>query len=283
MYPKLFDIEFLNMYGLCIGIGVLVCLLFLRFACKRLNIPSKFEDFVEYNAIISVGVGVLSGMVFQSFYDWIDALKNNPDAKFVFSFNGITFIGGLIGGVVTFLLIYFLFGRKRFGAYLIRLLPIAACCILVAHAFGRLGCLFAGCCYGAPTDSFIGIVYPEGSIPATIYPGENGSLPLWPVPIFESLFLFITFGVCAYLTVKKKYKYSMNIYLIAYGVFRFFIEYIRGDDDAVGELLFNIRPSQFWSLVMILLGIAMYFIFPYIIKKLNIDFDGKKEEEIIQS
>ena len=201
MYPKLFGIDFLNMYGLCIGVGVIMCLVFLRFACRRLNIPSKFEDFVEYNAIISVGVGVLSGMLFQSFYDWLDALETNPDAKFVFSFTGITFLGGLIGGVVTFLLIYFLFGRKRYGAYLIRLLPIAACCILVAHGFGRLGCLFAGCCYGKVTDSFIGIIYPASA--------GLGSQPRWPVPIFESLFLFATFGVCAYLTVMKKYKYSM--------------------------------------------------------------------------
>lgn len=282
MYPKLFGQDFLNTYGLCIGVGVIMCLYFLHFACKRLKIPSKFEDFVTYNAVISVGVGVLSGMLFQSFYNWIDALKTNPDAKFVFSFSGITFIGGLIGGVTTFLCIYFFFGRKRYGAYLMRLLPIAACCILVAHAFGRLGCLFAGCCYGGPTDSFIGIVYPEGSTPAYAYPGPNGSLPLWPVPIFESFYLFVVFGVCAYLTVMKKYKYSMNIYLITYGIFRFFIEYLRADDR--GELISGsaFSPSQIWSIVMVLLGVAMYFVMPYVIKKLKVDFEPKDEEESLE-
>ena len=246
---------------------------------RRLRIPEKFENFVFYNAIISIAIGVLSGMLFQSFYNWMDALKDNPDAKFSFSTNGITFLGGLIGGVVTFLLIYFLYGRKKYGAYLIRLLPIAACCILVAHGFGRLGCLFSGCCFGKPTDSFIGIVYPSGSNPAYAYPGTNGSQPLWPVPIMESLFLFATFGVCAYLTVMKKYKYSMNIYLIAYGVFRFFIEYIRGDDR--GEITSGtdnlLSPSQVWSLVMIGLGIAMFIVMPYVIKKLKVDFNPKEE------
>ena len=271
MYPKLFGIDFLNMYGLSIGVGVILCLAFLRFACKRLNIPSKFEDFVEYNAIISVAMGVLSGMLFQSFYNWLAALETNPDAKFEFSFSGITFLGGLIGGVVTFLLIYFLFGRKRYGAYLMRLLPIAACCILVAHAFGRLGCLFAGCCYGEVTDSFIGIIYPSSA--------GLGTAPRWPVPIFESMFLFMTFGVCAYLTVIKKYKYSMNIYLIAYGVFRFLIEFIRGDERGDFIKGLPLYPSQVWSIVMVLLGVAMYFVMPYVIKKLNIDFDPKVEEE----
>ena len=72
MYPKLFGIEYLNMYGLCIGVGVIVCLWFLRFAGKRLNIPKKFIDFVEYNAIISIVMGLLSGMLFQSFYNYLD-------------------------------------------------------------------------------------------------------------------------------------------------------------------------------------------------------------------
>ena len=90
MYPKLFGIEYLNMYGLCIGIGVLGCLWFLRFAGKRLNIPKKFIDFVEYNAIISIVMGLLSGMLFQSFYNYLD----NPEAGFNFSKdNRIKFVG----------------------------------------------------------------------------------------------------------------------------------------------------------------------------------------------
>ena len=276
MYPYLFGIKFINMYGFCIGVGVIACLMFLRFACKRLNIPSKFEDFVEYNAIISIVIGILSGMLFQSFYNWIDDLKTNPDAVFRFSTDNITFLGGLIGGVITFLLIYFLFGRKRYGAYLMRLLPIAACCILVAHAFGRLGCLCSGCCHGT--------VFEEQQ-PWTIYfpkvciytpDGEMWRTPGWkyPTQLFESLFLFATFGVCAFLTVKKRYKFTMNIYLIAYGVFRFFIEFIRGDER--GEIIpgLPLSPSQFWAIIMIIMGFAFYFIMPIVIKKLGVDYDA---------
>ena len=75
MYPNLFGIDFLNMYGLCIGVGVILCLVFLRFACKRLNIPKKFEDFTEILAVISIGAGVLSGMLFQ----WITKIDMNID------------------------------------------------------------------------------------------------------------------------------------------------------------------------------------------------------------
>ncbi len=270
MYPKLFGIDFLNMYGLCIGIGVIVCILFVRYGCKKRNIPDKFENFVEYNAIISIAMGVLSGMLFQSIYDYID----NPAAGFHFNFEGITFIGGLIGGVVTFLGIYFLYGRKKFGAYLVRLLPIAACCILVAHAFGRLGCFCAGCCHGK--------VFAQQQ-PWTIYfPDTMVASAGWkyPTQLFESLYLFSLFAICAFLTIKKKYKYTMNLYLIAYGVFRFFIEYIRGDER--GQIIRGIplSPSQFWSIIMILIGIAFYILMPYLIKKFNIEFDKEVVEGI---
>lgn len=282
MYPKLFGNKYLNMYGLLIGIGIIMCLLFVRYGCKKRKIPDKFEDFVEYNAFISIAIGVLSGMLFQSIYNYIA----NPSAGFKFSFEGITFIGGLIGGVVTFLAIYFFYGRKKFGAYLIRLLPIAACCILVAHAFGRLGCLCSGCCYGKVFEEphFGAIRFPE--MMSMIIGHEPDGDPIYlyghyayPTQLFESLFLFLLFGVCAFLTIKKKYKYTMNLYLIAYGIFRFFIEYVRADDR--GELIKGvpISPSQFWSIIMVTIGIAFYFIMPYIIKKFNIKFD---EPELVE-
>ncbi len=266
MYPKLFGIEFLNMYGLCIGIGVVCCLLFLRYACKKLGVPKKFEDFVEINAIISIAIGVLSSMLFQSFYNYLD----DPSKGFKFSTEGLTFIGGLIGGVITFLAIYFLYGRKKCGAYFMRILPIAACCILVAHGFGRIGCFCSGCCYGETFD--------EATRPFLTmnFPGTGWA---YPTQLFEALFLFVLFGISAYLTVFKKYKYTMNIYLIAYGVFRFFNEYLRGDDR--GSFIPGLTPSQFWSIVMVLLGVSFYFIMPYVVKKFRINYEPIIEEENI--
>lgn len=279
MYPYLFGLQdifgieglSLNMYGLCIGLGVIACLLFLRFAGKKLNLPQKFLDFVEWNAIIAIVCGLLSGMLFQAFYDFIET------GHFDLSKDHITFIGGLIGGVAIFLLIYFLYGRKKYGAYLMRLLPIAACCIMVAHAFGRIGCLCFGCCYGKTfTTQTFGTIYISN--PASPAYGKW----VYPTQIYESLFLFISFGICAYLTIAKKYKYTMNIYLIAYGIFRFSIEFIRGDDR--GSLIkgISLYPSQIWSIVMVLIGVAFYFVMPYIVKKYGIDFDAPLPEEKIE-
>lgn len=259
MYPKLFGIEFLNMYGLCIGIGIIACLAFLNYACKKLGIDSKFENFVEWNALIAIVLGFCSASLFQSFYNFLE----NPKGGFHLTSN-FTFIGGLIGGVASFLIIYFAYGKKKYGAHLLDLLPIAACCILVAHAFGRIGCFCAGCCYGkeVPPHTLFAMKMPridENYASSADWPW------LYPTQLFESAFLFIMFGICAFITVNKKYKYTMPIYLISYGVFRFLIEFIRDDDR--GSLIPGLTPSQFFSIIMVLGGIALFIILPKLYKK----------------
>ena len=99
----------------------------------------------------------------------------------------------------------------------------------------------------------------------------------YPTQLFEAMFLLVTFVILGYFTVYKKYKYSMNVYLIAYGIFRFLIEYVRGDDR--GSFIPGLTPSQFWSIIMVIMGVLFMFIMPYIIKKLNIDFDYNPEND----
>ena len=58
----------------------------------------------------------------------------------------------------------------------------------------------------------------------------------------------------------------MSIYLVSYGVWRFIIEYFR--DDYRGELIPGLTPSQFWSIIMVIGGIALFFIYRYFDKKI---------------
>lgn len=242
------DPLFLNvhMYGIMIGLGLLACFLVLFYFFKKKDIEPKFTDFVFYNAIASIAVGFGAAALFQAFYNYLE----NPAEGFKLS-GGITFIGGLIGGAACFLIVYFIF-RKKYKSSLTDILSIVPCCILIAHAFGRIGCFFAGCCHGVETDSFLGVKFP------------GLANPVHPTQLYEAAFLFIMFGICAYLVLKKDFKHNMSVYLIAYGVFRFLIEYIRGDDR--GAFLTNLSPSQFWSIVMIVGGVVLFICFERILK-----------------
>ena len=243
------DPLFLNvhMYGIMIAIGILGTFAVLYLYSKKKEIDTSFTDFMFYDGVFSIVVGFGSAAVFQALYNYIE----NPSYGFRIG-SGITFIGGLIGGVLCFLAVYFIF-RKKLSNRLYKVLSLPPCCILIAHAFGRVGCFFAGCCYGKETDSFLGVKFPR--LAHTVHPTQ----------LYEAFFLFLMFGICTYLYLKKDFRHNMSLYLISYGVFRFFIEYLR--DDTRGELIGNISPSQFWSLVMVVIGIGLIFFINYLYEK----------------
>lgn len=243
------DPIFLNihMYGVMIAVGILCAFLMLFYLTKKKGVDVRFTDFIFYNGIASIVVGFGFATLFQSTYNYI----KNPSAGFELG-SGMTFIGGLIGGVACFLAIYFIF-RKKYTTRLYEVISLLPCSILIAHAFGRIGCFFAGCCYGKETDSFLGVQFPD--LPH----------PVHPTQLYEAAFLFVLFAVSVYLILKKDFKHNLSLYLIAYGVFRFLIEYVRGDDR--GELVGFVSPSQFWSILMVVAGVAIIFVMNRILNK----------------
>lgn len=240
MYPdKILGI--FTLYGLMIGIGIAMCFVVLYVYGKKAKIDNKFLDFVFYNGIASIVVGFFFAFLFQAVLDYI----KYPEGGF--HFKNLTVMGGLMGGAACFLIIYFIF-RKRFKeGSLLEFLPIAPCCILIAHAFGRIGCFFAGCCYGIETDSWLGVQFP------------GRAHKVLPTQLYESAFLFLMFALCSVLFFKRDYKYNMPLYLVSYGVWRFLIEFLR--DDNRGAKILGLQPSQFWSILFVLGGIACFFWF----------------------
>lgn len=261
---------FLNvrMYGIMIAVGILICFLVLYRYAKRLSLSERLVDFVFYNGVFSIVVGFGSAALFQAVLNY----REHPENGFQFG-NGITFMGGLIGGAAAFLIVYFVYNliyaarHKRQGATggevvldalthrtgslrLWDILPVIPCCITVAHAFGRVGCFFAGCCYGKQTDSFLGVVFPNLSHLGKVHPTQ----------LYEAAFLFLLFGLLTYLLLVKNYRGTMPVYLIAYAVFRFLIEYLRGDDR--GAFIGIFSPSQVWSIPMLLIGLALLILPP---------------------
>lgn len=225
-----------HMYGIMIAVGVLCCFVSLFVLAKVLKIDEKFVDFVYYNGIASIALGFGAATLFQSFYNYLD----NPEGGF--QIGGMTFLGGLIGGVSTFLIVYAFF-YKKFKVTLFDFLSVVPPLILIAHAFGRMGCFFAGCCYGK-VDYEHGLKFP--GLPE----------PVLPTMLYEAIFLFIMFAVCMVLLIVFKFDYNMPLYLATYGIFRFVIEYFRGDDR--GSFIGSMSPSQFWSIVMVVLAGALF-------------------------
>jgi len=187
---------------------------------------------------------------------------------------GFVLYGGIIGGFLS-ATIFIIKKKMNF----LKILDISAPVLALGVGIGRIGCFMAGCCFGNYTSSFLGISFPAGS-PAfkkhlEIYPdlmhNHTSSLTVIPTQLFSAGANFIIF-LYLYFLLRKKKKYNGQLFiqfLILYSIFRFIIEFFRGDDR--GNLLF-FSTSQWISIIVVVLSIIARFI----IKNLN----KKKENNV---
>ena len=259
-----------HLYGICMAVGILACFGFLMFTMWKKKFNEEATDKILFIGLFGTGFGIFSAMLFQATYNYIA----NPQAGFNLG-ESMTFIGGLIGGVVSFLGVYWLYIyviaprtkikllQNNMNATLTDALPFIPIGIAIAHGFGRLGCFFGGCCYGKPDDIY-GVACAHG-FSDLLQMNMNG-VKVVPLQLFEMSFLFILAACMAFLYFRYKFNYNFGVYAVFYGVWRFVIEFYRGDDRGsfLGSVL---SPSQIWSIVMVLVGIGYFFLQYYVLSK----------------
>ena len=145
---------------------------------------------------------------------------------------GFVFYGGLLGGMV-FIVFFHKYIKKVSYELLWAILPA----LTIGHGVGRIGCFLTGCCFGDVT-----------TLPWGIY--QHGHFR-HPTQLLEAIFLI---GLGIYLLKSKREKYVLFIYyLLGYGSFRFFLEFLRGD--TIRGSWLGLSPSQIISLGLISLGL----------------------------
>lgn len=239
MFPNLLGFEN-SSYILMLLLGVAAAIIVVAIYLKR--IKYNLLDLIVC-ALSAVFFGIIFAILFQNLYDAIEHAYYNQPQSWTWA---MTFFGGLAGGAAAFLLTYRFYYLKHNDSILNELLIIAPCGISLAHAFGRLGCFLAGCCYGQPTDSWIGIKF------------VTTGTKVVPTQLFEMIFLFALAIVTGIFAFKNTTIYTMPIYLISYGIWRFTIEFFRGDHRGG---LPGLSPSQYWSIILILGGLVLIYLY----------------------
>ncbi|MBP3422773.1 MAG: prolipoprotein diacylglyceryl transferase [Clostridia bacterium] len=191
---------------------------------------------------------------------------------------GITWLGGILGAFPVMIVgIHFFCPRIKGNALFYFNLLIPA--IALGHCFGRIGCFCGGCCYGGVTDSFLGVQFPAGSNAALTHPALDGSgksLPLFPTQLFEAAFELFMFASMM-IFYKKLRPHFLKMYCFGYGIFRFGVEFLRGDNR--GSTGFALSPSQVMSIVLIIIGVLLIlYEKEKIFKKLYAKMKGYREE-----
>ena len=154
------------------------------------------------------------------------------------------------GGVIVATLMGFVFALRRGVDDPTSAGDYAAPGFALGILFGRLGCLAAGCCYGAGTDLAIGVQFPADHPTA-------GAL-VHPVQIYDAAFGLLAFFACLYWYPRRRFGGDLLArVLIFYAFWRFCTEFFRADADR-GIWLLGLSTSQIVSLLLFPLGIAIW-------------------------
>ncbi len=196
---------------------------------------------------ISVLIGLLGGYLFYVILT-LDHYMENPLNLLKFWQGGHIFYPSLIAGVTAFFPISIKFGFKPLD-----ILDISAPAIALGHMIARIGCFFAGCCYGKPvgTDFPLGVVF---SHPLTVAPK---GVYLHPAQIYDATNAFIIFIILQLFYKKRRFPGQIiTIYIMLYAVGRFIVECFRGDllRGSIGLL----STSQFIAVISFAFGIGLY-------------------------
>ena len=207
---------------------------------------------VIVNMLLGLVVGARLGYVL--FYNFSYYIRHPLEIFLPFQFsNGIEFTGisgmSYHGGLVGVLFAGWLYLRKHKMSFW-EGCDLFVPAIPLGYTFGRLGNFVNGELYGRSTSSLIGMYFP-------LAPGAERRHPsqLYEA-VFEGIFLFAVLWSIRKIPLPK--GSMLALYLIGYGLVRFFIEYFRQPDAHLGFVFLSFSMGQVLCSLMIISGMILY-------------------------
>lgn len=229
------------------GLGVLIA--FFVFNCLLLHLKANIKQ-GNRAVVFSIPMLLIGAKLFGVIANIARNIeKKEPITIDTFIYSGIVFYGGLI----FFTFFFFLYIRKYSKEDKIKITDSLACAIPVFHAFGRIGCFTAGCCYGISTASWFSIDY------TTWVDGAVSSDMRVPIQLIEAAANLMIFVMLLLLILRKKCKGELIfVYIILYSSIRFVDEFFRGDNE---ENIFGIfSAAQIISIALIFVALLILMI-----------------------
>lgn len=193
--------------------------------------------------------GLLGAKVLLVVNDW-SYYASHP--REIFSLSVLQSGGVFSGGLVAAIAVAFWYVRKHRLPFL-RICDTFAPGVAIGHAFGRVGCFSAGCCYGKPTNLPWGVTFTNPL--AHQWVGTPLGVKMHPTELYEMIVEVINFVLLYWLVRRKTFEGQIiGLYMILYGVARFFLEFLRGDPGR-GEVFGGFMTgTQLIALLMVVAG-----------------------------
>ncbi len=241
-------------YGFLVALGVLVGLwISVRNSEKQGINPDDAWNF----GIVVVLCGILGAKILYIINDWSTYAANPRE---IFSLDTLQAGGVFSGGLLAAFIGAAWYIRKHH-------MPALATCdafapgLALGHAFGRVGCFSAGCCFGKPTSHFWGVVFTNPL--AYSISGTPLNVRLEPTQLFESAVELVIFVILTWQFARKKFDGQIfGLYLMLYGVARYFLEFIR-DDPGRGSVFGGIMSgTQLIAICLVIGGGVIWWLRP---------------------
>ena len=245
-----FEITF---FGIMIALGMLLGLGFVILEAKRCG--ENKDDYLEM-LIISLIFGVVGARLLYVLCSW-NFYKGNTIQIFNIRNGGLTFWGGLIGGVLG-AVVYCAVRRKSF----MQMADTASMGIVIAQIIGRWGDFFNRESFGEYTNSIFAMQLPLSAVRSNEVTsamrenletvGGTSFIQVHPTFFYESMWCLLLFLLMLVWKRKKRFQGEVFLkYLAGYGLGRFCIEFLRTDKLMIPGT--SIGISQVISAVMFLI------------------------------
>lgn len=247
MFPRIIDYGHfvLPTYGLMAALGLICGLMLIIHLGRQQGLdPEKLWNL----GILAVLSGIVGAKALYLYNERADYLQN-PRQLFTLS---TLQAGGVWSGGVLLALILCVWYMRRNGMPILRTCDVFAPGLALGHAFGRIGCFAAGCCYGRETHVPWAVTF-HNPLAAEIV-GTPLNVPLHPTQLYEFVVELANCLFLVWLIKRKKFEGEiLGTYLIIYGVARYFIEFFRGDPGR-GQFIGFLTTTQFVALLLVVGG-----------------------------
>lgn len=244
----------LRYYGIMYAVALILVYFIILNRIKNEKLYFTKEDIQRYFSwsILGILVGGRLGYVF--FYDFTFFIENplkifwpfglSKSGLYYTGISGMSYHGGLIG-----VLLVSIFFCRKYRINLWKLGDLLSPAVPLGYTFGRIGNFINGELYGRATSVPWGMYFPLDPTHQLRHPSQ-----LYEA-FFEGIFLFIILW-----RLKERQLFDgflFCLYLISYGLVRFFIEFVREPDSQLGFIYGPFSMGQFLCICMILTGIII--------------------------
>ena len=232
MHPQLFEIGGFsaNAYGTLILAGGFISLWGVRWDARNRGIAKgQLTSFVvDFYLVLIVGAFVGGRILHVLTVPGVYAA--DPGKLLSIDSTGFVFFGSLLAVLAGWVWL-----SRRYAIAFAELADLGLTWMGLGHAFGRLGCFMAGCCWGGATDGPTGVRFPDKAMVWLVEPSlREGAhtVSLHPTQLYESIGLLVVFAVLIAFRLRRGIEphwRQASRYALGYGVLRFVTELFRGD------------------------------------------------------